>query len=111
MVCAGTEAIKELSDKSDVDSPVYTFLPDLGQPVGGADADGDEEGADTTASAEGDAASPSDDATVSMLMDMLLSNTYEFFSKCPFGWEHLPAAEGFVAQITEPAVSLVVARA
>jgi hypothetical protein len=55
-----SQAIKELGAKSDVDSPVYTFLPDLRKPVVGG-------GQSMAKAAE---MAPPDDQTVSMLMEM-----------------------------------------
>ena len=67
------QAIKELGAKSDVDSPVYTFLPDLRKPVVGG-------GQSMAKAAE---MAPPDDQTVSMLMEMFrkaraASNCFRF---------------------------------
>lgn len=56
-----TDAIKELSAKREVDSPVYTFLPELAKPIIG----GRDEGSSST-----DAAPPSSDPTLGVLMEM-----------------------------------------
>ncbi|MEP7237790.1 MAG: TRAFs-binding domain-containing protein [Ferruginibacter sp.] len=60
-----TKAIMTLAGTKDVDSPVYTFLPNLNIPVMGAVAGGVGNNVDTKTE-------PKDDETVSMLMEMFM---------------------------------------